>query len=61
MMEEEEDEDVILHSCRMLTLDMDFREFSVEITQDNRSNTIIFTYRQTDDQVRVSVGAQGID
>lgn len=35
--EEEEEEEEVLYSCWMITVDIDFQECNVEITQDNRT------------------------
>lgn len=50
--EEEEDEEEVLYSYRMVIVDIDFQE---------RSHTIIFTYRYIEDNARVDAEVQGLD
>lgn len=38
---EEEEEEEVIYSCRMITVDIDFQERSVKITEDNRSRSNI--------------------
>lgn len=56
IVEEEDEEEEVIYSCRMVIVDIMFQEHNVKITQDNRtkSNTIISTYRQAEDQARVT-------
>lgn len=61
--EEEEEEEEVLYSCWMITVDIDFQECNVEITQDNRtcSNTIISTYNLVENRARLTVETRGLD
>lgn len=61
--EEEEDEEKVLYSCRMITLDIEFHERSVKITQDDytRSNTIMCAHNLDGNRTQLTAEVSGLD
>lgn len=62
-MVETEEEEEVLYSCRMIIMDMDFQELSIEIMQDNRITniTVISTYNLAENRARFITEIRGLD
>lgn len=63
IVEEDDQEEEVLYSCKMTIIHMDFQESRVELEQDNRTrnNMIVSSYRQAKDRARVTLEILALD
>lgn len=61
MVDEEDKEEKVLYSCRVIVVDIHFLERTVEIKQGSRTLSNTMSYHQAEDQGRVTVEIQGLD